>query len=110
MLQPLVEQELALDTAQIRKAATVYRAINHSLRMQMLRLLHKNSQMTVTQLYTKLNIEQSVASQHLAILRQAGIVATRRDGKNVFYSVYHTRVSQLHSIAEKMMGANRVSL
>ena len=43
--------------------------------------------MTVTDIYVKLRLEQSVASQHLAILRKAGVVQTERDGKFIFYSL-----------------------
>ena len=58
----------------------------------MLQLLHKHKKMPVTDLYVKLRIEQSVASQQLAILRMASFVNTQREGKQVFYSVNYSRL------------------
>jgi DNA-binding transcriptional ArsR family regulator len=83
--------ELEINTLEIRKAALVFRAINHKLRQDMMRLIHKSGKITVTELYRKMSLEQSVASQHLAILRTAGFVVTERDKRFVFYKVnYNT--------------------
>ena len=62
------KQEIQLDYAELRKAVLVLRAINHKLRQRMIDLLEENERMTVTDIYIKLRLEQSVASQHLAIL------------------------------------------
>jgi DNA-binding transcriptional ArsR family regulator len=92
-------KELAIESLQIKKAALIFRAINHPLRRQMLQLLHENARMTVTEIYIKLRLEQSVASQHLAILRKAGMVNTEREGKFIFYSVNYQRLKQVHQTA-----------
>jgi DNA-binding transcriptional ArsR family regulator len=52
--------------------------------------------MTVTEIYVRLRLEQSVASQHLAILRRAGIVKTERDGKFIYYTVNHNRIEDIN--------------
>ena len=80
----LAEQSLHIESVEVKKAALVFRAINHPLRQQMLSLIHRNARMTVTDIYCKLRLEQSVVSQHLAILRKAGFVATQRGGKFIF--------------------------
>jgi DNA-binding transcriptional ArsR family regulator len=79
-----IQESLQIEDVKIKKAAHVFRAINHPLRQQMLRLLRQNKQMTVSSLYGKLQLEQSVASQHLAILRKAGLVSTKREAKLYF--------------------------
>ena len=84
-----------IDLVQSKKAAMTLRAINHKLRQQMLKLLDENKRMTVTELYVKLRLEQSVASQHLAILRRAGIVSTQRTGKFIFYSPSYSRIAEV---------------
>jgi DNA-binding transcriptional ArsR family regulator len=61
-------------------------------------LLDEHQKMTVTEIYVKLRLEQSVASQHLAILRRAGIVSTSRDGKFIFYSVNYNRLAEVGAI------------
>jgi DNA-binding transcriptional ArsR family regulator len=59
--------------------------------------------MTVTELYVQLRLEQSVASQHLAILRRAGIVKTDRDGKYIYYRVNEERVTQINQIVDSLV-------
>ena len=68
----------------------------NALRQQIMRLLEDQQRMTVTEIYVQLRLEQSVASQHLAILRRAGIVETFRDGKYISYSINAERLAQLN--------------
>lgn len=75
------------ETATIKGAAHTLRAINHPLRQKMLRLIQKKGSINVTDMYHALQLEQSVASQHLAILRKAGVVNTERSGKEILYSI-----------------------
>ena len=96
------KQEIQLDYAELRKAVLVLRAINHKLRQRMIDLLEENEQMTVTDIYIKLRLEQSVASQHLAILRRAGVVATDRNGKFIYYSLDKDRLSQISKLVEEL--------
>ena len=72
------DADIQLDYSELRKAVLVLRAVNHKLRQKIVDLLEENDMMTVTDIYIKLRLEQSVASQHLAILRRAGVVATER--------------------------------
>ena len=95
--------ELNIEILQIKKAALVLRAVNHKLRQLILNLIHQNGRMTVTSLYIKLRLEQSVTSQHLAILRKAGVVQTERQGKFIFYSVGYERIKQIHQVAAELI-------
>jgi DNA-binding transcriptional ArsR family regulator len=62
----------------------------------MLSLIQGNgNKMNVTEIYVKLRIEQSVASQHLAILRHEGLVTTERNGKIINYSVNKQAIKDL---------------
>jgi DNA-binding transcriptional ArsR family regulator len=100
------ETSLEIETIRLKKAALVFRAINHPLRQQFLQLLHKHQRMDVTSLYVKLRMEQSVTSQHLSILRKAGFVNTKRDGKQVFYSVNYERLADVTDHAKALIQAN----
>jgi DNA-binding transcriptional ArsR family regulator len=94
--------ELEIEALLLKKGSLVFRAINHNLRRQMLELIHEAGRMTVTEIYIKLRLEQSVVSQHLAILRKAGFVKTDRQGKFIFYMVDYDRVKQIHATAESL--------
>ncbi len=94
--------EIELDYAELRKAVLVLRAVNHKLRQQIIDLLEENEKMTVTDLYIKLRLEQSVASQHLAILRRSGVVATERQGKFIYYRVDKDRINHISRLVEEL--------
>ena len=93
-----------VDLYNLKKAAMVLRAINHKLRQQILKLIDESGKMTVTEIYVKLRLEQSVASQHLAILRKAGFVKTERDGKFIYYSVNTERLEELNKFVKDLVG------
>ena len=96
------QSEIKLIYPELRKIVLVLRAINHDLRKEIVRLLSIQDKMTVTQLYVKLRLEQSVASQHLAILRKAGIVTTIRDGKFIYYSLNQDRLEEINELAKEL--------
>ncbi len=95
-------KDLQLDYADLRKAVLVLRAVNHKLRQRIIDLLEENDTMTVTDIYIKLRLEQSVASQHLAILRRAGVVDTDRQGKFIYYSLDKDRLAQIGKLVEEL--------
>ena len=95
---------IKVDFLHTKKAALILRSINHKLRKQIIKLLDDHQKMTVTEIYVKLRLEQSVASQHLAILRRAGIVSTTRDGKFIFYSVNYARLNEVVGFVESLVG------
>lgn len=94
---------LQLNTDLLKKGRNVYRAINHPLRQQMIHLIHSHHRMTVTEIYTQLKMEQSLASQHLAILRKERLLVTERRGKFIFYSVDYERIREVHEISRQLL-------
>ncbi len=100
---PTMETELKIEMLQLKKAALILRSVNHKLRQQILKLIHQNGKMTVTEIYVQLRLEQSVASQHLAILRKAGFVTTIRNGKFIYYSVNTDRLAEVHQFSLQLL-------
>ena len=94
---------IKVDLLSTKKASLILRAINHKLRQQMLKLIDEEGKMTVTELYLKLRLEQSVASQHLAILRKAGIVKAVRNGKFIHYSINTERVEEINEFVKNLL-------
>lgn len=99
-----VNTPLHIDTVLLSKGKNTFRAINHSLRQQMMELIHKNGRMIVTDIYVKLRLEQPVASQHLAILRREHFLNTERQGKRIFYSVNYQRLNQVYELSKRLTG------
>jgi DNA-binding transcriptional ArsR family regulator len=94
---------LKIDLLNVKKAALILRAVNHKLRQQILKLIDEQGKITVTEIYVKLRLEQSVASQHLAILRKAGFVNTDREGKFIYYSVNTVRLEELNQFVDALL-------
>lgn len=96
------DNPITLDYRSLRKGVLVLRAVNHKLRQNVVFLLDEHSRLTVTEIYVKLRLEQSVASQHLAILRRAGVVNTEREGKYIFYSLNHDRIAEIAGLVDEL--------
>lgn len=82
----------------LKKSAEILRALNHPMRKDMIQMMDEKGSITVTEIYEKLKIEQSVCSQQLAILRKSGIVKTSKDGKKVHYSVNKEKLAEISDI------------
>ena len=95
--------ELNINYYNIKKASLVLRSLNHKLRQQIIKTINENEKLAVTEIYVKLRLEQSVASQHLAILRKAGIVTTKRDGKFIYYTINKKRIEAIDEFVDKLV-------
>ncbi len=73
-------------------AARVAQALAHPVRLQILNLLREEGSAYVMHLTASTERPQANISQHLAILREAGLVTDERDGMSVIYRVTDRRV------------------
>lgn len=78
-----------LDANQLERAASMLKAIAHPMRIAILSHLEDGRKLTVTQIHNLLKIEQSTTSHHLGILKDKGVLASQREGKNTFYFLKH---------------------
>ena len=65
--------------------------------------------LTVNEIVEKTGISQANLSQHLAILRTKGIVTSRRDGINVYYSITNSKIIQAFDLISQMLNDSLVS-
>ena len=77
--------------------ARVFHSLGDKTRLSIMVLLTEG-EMNVTTLCNKLKLPQSSVSHHLSLLRIGGLVETRRDGKQIFYS--HANLSK-HRLGRK---------
>ncbi|HOZ50927.1 MAG TPA: metalloregulator ArsR/SmtB family transcription factor [Chitinophagaceae bacterium] len=92
-----------INYVEVKKGAAILRSINHKLRQSIIKLLEEKDKLTVTEIYVKLRVEQSVASQHLAILRRAEFVQTSREGKNIHYSLNQARLDEVNTFIKQLL-------
>jgi len=72
--------------AQAEAAAELLKALSNPQRLRVMCLLI-DGEKTVGEINAEVELSQSALSQHLAVLREGGLVQTRREAQNVFYSV-----------------------
>jgi DNA-binding transcriptional ArsR family regulator len=76
-----------LDIQKLELAASKLRAMAHPMRIAIIDLLTENKKLTVTEIYERLSIEQASASHHLNILKNKGLLESKRNGKMILYSL-----------------------
>ena len=88
-----------------------FRALADRKRLRVVQYLARHDQITVTELGAKLRLSQPLISWHLRLLRRAGIVTTRRVGRQVWCSLdreallnYERRVDRLLGIEDQCAG------
>lgn len=84
-----------LNNGKVETASAVLRAFAHPLRIKLLSYIHANGNINVNKIYNSLNLEQSITSQHLRILRDAGLVVTSRSGKFILYAVNYDKIEHI---------------
>ena len=82
-----------INNEKLQASSEVLRALSHPLRLQILEFIDQNDTINVNKIYNTLNLEQSITSQHLRILRLAGLVDTERDGKFIHYRINYGRIN-----------------
>lgn len=73
----------------------VFKLLSDETRLRVLMYLAREGELHVTALCDKLNQSQPAVSHHLALLRVAGLIEARRDGKHNFYSVKASHFQRL---------------
>jgi len=80
-------KKTTLDLQKLELAASKLRAMAHPMRIAIIDLLTENKKLTVTEIYERLSIEQASASHHLNILKNKGLLESKRNGKMILYSL-----------------------
>jgi len=86
-------EELRIE--KLEKAASLMKAIAHPMRVAILKHLEGGKKLTVTEIHELLGIEQSTTSHHLGILKDKGILCSKREGKNTYYFLRNELLSQI---------------
>ena len=84
-----------LNPEEVERAANMIKAISHPMRLAILGYLGEGNQLSVTEIHNLLKTEQSTASHHLGILKDKGILASVRKGKNTLYYLKRKNLSTL---------------
>ncbi len=106
MLEYSKEQVMAekpkIDMTIYNLQAEISKTLANPIRLAILHTL-RNGEKNVNDLTEVLGISQSNLSQHLALLRQKGIVVTRKQGTNIFYSVSNPKINQACDMVREVL-------
>ena len=82
-------------------AAKMLKSVAHPIRMEIINLLVKKKSLSVNEIKESLNLTQSMTSQHLTILKNAGIVQCDKQANVCFYSILNKNVLKLLNCVER---------
>ncbi len=82
----------------------LFKVLMHPARLEILEILRQGEE-CVCHMEAALGYRQAYISQHLMVMREAGLVDDRRDGWNIFYRVTEPRVFALVDQARAIVGA-----
>ncbi len=82
--------------------ADLFKALAHPARVRVLEVL-ADGERSVSDLQPDVGLEPAHLSQQLGVLRRAGLVATRREGTTVYYSIKHQGLIELLAVAKALL-------
>ena len=81
--------KVIFDNEKLHYSSELMRALAHPLRLKILEFIDENKSINVNKIYSSLDIEQSITSQHLKILRMSGVLSVEITGKwHIYYINY----------------------
>jgi len=100
MLDSVLDVEQLEDKA--ADIAALLKAMGNERRLLILCELVAHGEMSVGAMVTSIGLGQSALSQHLAKMREEGILATRREGQTIWYRICEPRVEELMAILQRL--------
>lgn len=91
------------NSEQIIEVTRLLKAMAHPERLIIVKLIDLHKTLNVTNIYTRLHLEQAIVSHHLTLLKSAGVLVAKKDGKVANYSLATTKVSALLTAIDKLI-------
>lgn len=98
--------KIKVDQEKLEVAVELLRALAHPLRLQIIGFIDEHKSIHVNKIYNTLNLEQSITSQHLRILRKAELVITQREGKFIHYSLNYPKLQSVNNHIQEFLAKN----
>lgn len=92
--------DLSLFEESAGRASTLLRLLSNERRLMILCQL-ADGELSVSEIQSRVGLSQSALSQHLALLREEGVVATRRERQTIYYRIVdHAAMRVIETLAE----------
>ncbi len=89
------------EMSQIKKTSQLLKVLGNPHRLQIILLL-LGGEKNVTQINQTVRVSQPALSQHLSRLRREGVLASRRDQRQIYYYVNNPQISRLIDVAAEI--------
>ncbi len=93
-----------LETMAFERQAQICKAFANPVRLQIIDQVSRG-ECSASELQDTLSVSKANLSQHIAVLKSVGVIATRREGKQLFYSLAIPEVKQACQLVRKVLYA-----
>lgn len=91
-----------LGQERLEMAGEMVKAMGHPMRIAILDLLRGKAKVSVTEIYKTLDLNQAVASQHLILLKDRGVLKSEKNGKQIFYRLRDKEIEDMLKLIVKV--------
>lgn len=95
--------KVTFQSEKLQLSVELMRALAHPLRLQILEFIDGYGTINVNKIYKTLNLEQSITSQHLRILRSADVLKAERIGKFMHYTINYSTVRKASAAVDNFI-------
>jgi len=95
--------KVVFNNEKLHYSSELMRALAHPLRLKILEFIDSQGAINVNKIYNTLNIEQSITSQHLKILKMAGVVNAEKNGKYVTYAIDYEVIKRADKAVKRFL-------
>jgi ArsR family transcriptional regulator len=95
--------KVVFNNEKLHYSSELMRALAHPLRLKILEFIDRQGSINVNKIYNTLNIEQSITSQHLKILKMAGVVHAEKSGKFVTYEIDYEVINRADKAVKRFL-------
>ncbi len=89
-----------IEANKIISAVNMLKVIAHPVRLSIVDLLTENNRMTVLEIQEALNLEQAIASQHLTLMEDKGVLVSEKVSRNKFVSLRYPKMKNIITCLE----------
>ena len=100
--------KVSIDLEKLHYASELTKALAHPLRLKILEFLDQNKNVNVNKIYRTLDLEQSITSQHLKILKDVDVLNCDKIGKYAKYSINYEILFKTERAVNKFLGKSTI--
>ena len=89
-----------IQTAKLLSAINMLKVIAHPVRLAIVDLLTENERMTILELQEALSLEQAIASQHITLMEDKGVLISEKVGRNKYVSLRFPKMKKIVTCLE----------